>query len=1166
MIKTKRKTWVYFILNAANQSIIWDSFSQKPVINSPAAPVFIPQNPAGWYDIEISAATNLKYFSLNRQFITNLKFVNDAANILRWFNYNVRGYDNDLYILIQQWNRSTDVYETAYKGKLDYTIIKDLVESGVTISTKEGGILEYLNSNDGIAYEILCDENNAAIQYVNFPFGINLQDTYNYTFVEADLDGAPAVIPFAFLNNEGDSVGVVYGNPIYEPIAGDIGDYFIGSTNYIVSNSTGAAKTFHFAGTLMLNGINTDGNTGQYKLFTQIANDTAMVSLNNDFITILFPAGATSVPFEFDITLQVGEKLFISHQNIFTSPGISGGLISYLTSPLKITFVSATAPSKAFCLTWYEWYKQMIVKLSDGKYTGESVYLKSRPDLVVTCGDALRNTDRTIVPDYNIASTFSDGFKSMSSILDLALNIIDGVLYIEPKTIIYAADPATQPKIFELGEISDVVIEPATDLLINDIECGFPDQDYDQRNGKYEFNSEQEWKAPVTLTTQNKFDIRSVWRGDAFGIEFIRGNLTKLDTTDNAGDKEPFMIQVRSLNLPNLIEATVIKGAETFVPSGLISYGNINFFGGGENFIAADGTLQNFTYIKLQPHTVQINANIYGNISGTGTATFDLQINGISIAQRIVNATEHFFKIDFAASEAMNQNDIINILLTHDAGVSIDINSAGIDLLVIGANAIQTFDVWRDIYSEISGVLDATVYNVNFSPHRQLLNHAAYLSGLLNQMQMDSLKLTSSAKNVELSTTLNGVTITEKEDIVVNSLLPALFLPYYITFKFRPQYTFSKIITQISGGYIHATLNGNELFMIPFGEMQAKPANVEVQEWKLLLAPNNILTNLLKLSQAGLFLDYMDNLIFISDLNPVHFVKYDYEPDAKYHHLDLYDEWVRKRNERFAVNPNYIQRWQLGDNIELQFITANLGALQIDVKDCNGNTVETIVTSQITDAAVQPPYILQQASITGLPVGNYYIVLSYAGIILAISEMQKVSEIEKAYLYEYFSTYNVLYGYFSNWRPKLRCDSMLMQWQPISDFENYEDDPWDEELINARANKFRQLILGTNDGIGGSGLPDFMMIKMNHILLLNQWYVEGEHYVRQAESKLEPTQRSGNPFDFYTVPVMKAKNEFGLSISGVGETTVNGIISYTFDATGFGMQAGILTLEIEDES
>jgi hypothetical protein len=82
-MKIQRKQWLYFILTSTNQSITWDRLAQKPVLNSSIDPRFLNDNPAGWQDIEISAATNQKYFSLNRQFATSLKFIGDGANVLR---------------------------------------------------------------------------------------------------------------------------------------------------------------------------------------------------------------------------------------------------------------------------------------------------------------------------------------------------------------------------------------------------------------------------------------------------------------------------------------------------------------------------------------------------------------------------------------------------------------------------------------------------------------------------------------------------------------------------------------------------------------------------------------------------------------------------------------------------------------------------------------------------------------------------------------------------------------------------------------------------------------------------------------------------------------------------------------------------------------------------
>jgi hypothetical protein len=186
--------------------------------------------------------------------------------------------------------------------------------------------------------------------------------------------------------------------------------------------------------------------------------------------------------------------------------------------------------------------QQLVQKMTDNRFTLDSNYFRDKKDLVVTCGDALRNTDKTSantpIKNYIISASFSDAFQSGSSIYDLGIKVIDDVIWIEPKTDLYNDDT----QIFDLGEINELKISTAEEYLINTVNVGYPDQRYDQRNGKFEFNSTQQYLLPVTAVNK-ALDLTSKFRADSFGIEFIRG-LANSDTTDNLGDKTPFFVLV----------------------------------------------------------------------------------------------------------------------------------------------------------------------------------------------------------------------------------------------------------------------------------------------------------------------------------------------------------------------------------------------------------------------------------------------------------------------------------------------------------------------------------------------------------------------------------------------------------------------------------------------
>jgi hypothetical protein len=240
--------------------------------------------------------------------------------------------------------------------------------------------------------------------------------------------------------------------------------------------------------------------------------------------------------------------------------------------------------------------------------------------------DALRNTDKTSantpIKNYIISASFSDAFQSgkFGCIYDLGIKVIDDVIWIEPKTDLYNDDT----QIFDLGEINELKISTAEEYLINTINVGYPDQRYDQRNGKFEFNSTQQYLLPVTAVNK-ALDLTSKFRADSFGIEFIRG-LANSDTTDNLGDKTPFLCIVDENGSISTFDLDAVKTRKQAFLMARFSFDTITNNGGSEAYLSVNSAKTDFTYIFTSTLSFSIQATVYGNISGSGTGTFNLKV------------------------------------------------------------------------------------------------------------------------------------------------------------------------------------------------------------------------------------------------------------------------------------------------------------------------------------------------------------------------------------------------------------------------------------------------------------------------------------------------------------------------------------------------------------
>lgn len=524
------------------------------------------------------------------------------------------------------------------------------------------------------------------------------------------------------------------------------------------------------------------------------------------------------------------------------------------------------------------------------------------------------------------------------------------------------------------------------------------------------------------------------------------------------------------------------------------------------------------------------------------------------------------------ASTALNNNDRDDI----------DNTVYGVHISVVSGTPQLT----RETYTTISGVVNGSdVYNIkDMTPARMLRAHGSVLTAMLEQQVGQSIKWTSTDRSATLATVQPGLTVIEKGDTPLGALTPAIMRMFDLTFNVPAPYPFSEVLVGVGRGVIRAEFLGNELFFIPIGEMKSKPASSEPQEWKLRLSTRTTIASLNSLSLEGIFsIDSMNNTIFISDLNPIHFSKYGFEQLPQYHHLEIYDAPFADRNSRMYTQPFYAQKWQKTDEPKLQFVSAGYspltvkmwGAAQIGeflrhVSDWASLTalladISPVVSQTCTvipDTSVQLPYILQQ---TSFPLSardeDYYLMVVYDGSTpLFISEWLWVRENwSDTYRWDYYHTTSKYNTYWSQFRPHIRCEANFLPILPQADSEQYEDELKDNEQLNGRPWDKRVLIIGD-----GAGIPDWMARKINMIMLLNRTNIEGDNWTRSDKALMEAVVREGYPMNYYQLEVQPGRASTGLIFTGTPEA-IDDVIAYTLDAASIGQGEGVVNIEVRDE-
>jgi hypothetical protein len=270
-------------------------------------------------------------------------------------------------------------------------------------------------------------------------------------------------------------------------------------------------------------------------------------------------------------------------------------------------------------------------------------------------------------------------------------------------------------------------------------------------------------------------------------------------------------------------------------------------------------------------------------------------------------------------------------------------------------------------------------------------------------------------------------------------------------------------------------------------------------------------------------------------------------------------DWYRNRISQWIDQSNYLAPWEADEIIPLQCQTYGLSPVAVQILDQYGHNVGApIAFSVVSDPAVVAPQTLFQASVqlTGLQ-GTYYLLWSMGtgpAQAVFISEGINVQpEWDNSTIrFDYTNSRNKLATVFSSdYAPCIRVPGQINRFVPGSKFTTFVDQPQDIDLLNAIPYDKWTLEVGR-----GSGLPDYLMRKIDRIMLLDTVLIDGDQYSRDADAQWEIQTFPGEPKAYMTLAIRRAVNEEAITLntSGQLDTTMSG--GYTLDASAFGTTGG----------
>lgn len=536
------KSHIYFLVDEMNRSL----YAEGDVVNVSAVPRPLVFTPDGWTKIEINNQRNTKYFALDRSFTVPLDFVEDGALILKDAYYK-KGVEAKVYLVMlkQKLKLTKDgsgnitgfgyYYDSFYRGEIDFSQFQHNGPK-VTVNIMEGGIPKYIKAGENTKFELEVDVPEARYVYMD---GVRLKQKASYVLGNGSLpnDLGRATISLTLLGNE--SISSINAVTEKRVKTGNSPGALWGANTWFLTTGNDSTDIT----------INWDFN-----VFLKLADGVGGINPTNIILQMCVVESSSST-FNHNIqTLGVHDPILIyNHKHHFqgsftttipanrrvmlymtSGPGGNADLTYYTYDPdgkFSIDYTYTHRPTYVKVLPPEYVFKKLIEKVTDGLYQAESIVLAANHNVSMTCGDAIRG-----IPGSKIKTSMSDFFTSYDVQFDLGLGDISGKVKLEPKASwIDYSNP------IDLGEVKGLKVKPAGDYLYNTIKFGYPEQQYDDVNGKQEFNNTSLFTTPITRVSKELNKV-STYRGDCYGIEFTRINLEGKTTTDDKSDNDVFLI------------------------------------------------------------------------------------------------------------------------------------------------------------------------------------------------------------------------------------------------------------------------------------------------------------------------------------------------------------------------------------------------------------------------------------------------------------------------------------------------------------------------------------------------------------------------------------------------------------------------------------------------
>lgn len=575
-----------------------------------------------WQDIKVSFKRN-DYDGVVRTFSDNFEFVEGARTLLLNEYYN--NYLNASASIVIYTRNNSWIWTEVFRCALNYSTLKD---DGYVLSMNaiDNSVASLIKAKKGTQYEYSVSElmETNLLEYdrlemdsmIKWSDGASIDEDLGLKIINFPSSDARATmaLPFYITSSEIAVKGKVEVNDVsdFEYMDTDGMTPFIKALEDI---------TIHLDMSMYLNNLGALITESPVVYLRKYSSNGSVSQLTYKSLPSLT---FTQFSYKKDISLKSGDKLVAFVENT------SGQEFNLSIDSTDIS-VSFRAKGKTVYLPVINpqtLLNRLLRSMNDGVDGLTGVIVPSGENRLDNAMILAAESARQI-PEAKIYTSFTKFCDWMKAVFGYVYDINGNTI-----TFRHRDDYFGNNVVKTIKNYAGYTMNINSSLIYSQVRIGYEKKDYNSVNGKDEFRFTNEYTTGITIT-DNKLELISPYRADAYGIEFLAEKIGE-DTTDNESDTDVFFVCAYSdgdkykLDRSILIQGVI--SPETmfnvmYAPSTFI-FSNFSFLGSfisEMTFASSEGNTSVKIAQNAENRNIQINQKLF-SVSQIEIETSDIEL------------------------------------------------------------------------------------------------------------------------------------------------------------------------------------------------------------------------------------------------------------------------------------------------------------------------------------------------------------------------------------------------------------------------------------------------------------------------------------------------------------------------------------------------------------